>query len=76
MLNMIMTNLSYGFNADGITEYVNINFDGEDEQHENYSSFTIKLKEEDLQDGAKLDDLTCKKINEYGRQKMLKLIFK
>lgn len=74
MLNMVMTNLTYGFNADGATEYVNVNFNGKDEQNENYASFTIKLKNEDLQEGTTLDDLTRKKIDEYGRQKMLKLI--
>ena len=76
MLNMVMTNLTYGFDADGATEYVNVNFNGKDEQNENYASFIIKLKNEDLQEGTTLDDLTRKKIDEYGRQKMLKLITK
>lgn len=63
------TNVNYNINEDNLTTRIVVSLSGTSDDNEIFTSATVTLKEQDVQD-KKLDELSRKEISDYAIRKL------
>ena len=74
MFKNAMNGLQYRFDAKGNTTRIDVNFEGHDDNRDNYINGSVNVTTEDLDEGVTLDDLNRKKIQDIAHKKLVKLV--
>lgn len=69
-----MNGLQYRFDAKGNTVRIDVSFEGNDDNRDNYINGSVNVTADDLESGVTLDDLNRKKIQDIAHKKLVKLV--